>query len=210
MNGRLRLLFITVRCQAGIGKRDRDELLEDFEFEFQRFAADDEAKIKLPEAAKPAGVVDHKFEAQHAPEAQQADVDAPFDHAGAGIKTRLAVNALGIKVIERKRIEMPAVSGITERAEISVMRRGDEDRSTSSCDAVEFLHGGDDVGDVFDDVNGADFVKYAFAKGKRAAVNVAEDIGRGTGIFVNANGAGRFYDTAADIKDSMQGAILSG
>jgi len=99
---------------------------------------------------------------------------------------------------------MPAMGGIAERTEIGVMRRGDEDRSTSARDAVEFLHGGDNVGDVFDDVNGADFVKYAFAKGKRAAVNVAEDVGRGAGILVNANGAGRFNDTAADIKDSRQ------
>jgi len=150
-------------------------------------------------------MINQKFEAQHSPQLQQADMHAPFAQTGLRIKTGCAaVRPLGIKIVEGGGIQMPAVGGIAEGTEIRVVRRHNVESSTGPRDPVELLRGGYYVADVLDDVNGTEFVKHAIAKRQRAAVNVAEHVGRRPGISVDADGAGKFHHTAADIENSRQ------
>lgn len=56
-------------------------ILDHFEFEVERFAANDETQVGLPEAANEAqrrkaiGAIDEKFETEQAPESEQCDAN---------------------------------------------------------------------------------------------------------------------------------------
>ena len=60
----------------------------------------------------------------------------------------------------------------------------------------------DDVGDVLDDVDGADAVEGVVAEGVGEAVEVAENVGAAAWVAVDADGAGKFVDAAADVEDA--------
>ena len=94
--------------------------------------------------------------------------------------------------------------GIAERTVIRVVRRGDEDGAAGFGDAVKFFHGGDDVRDVFDDVFGAELVEGIIAEGQAAMVQMAEHVGGGGRIHVEADGAGIFCRTAAYVENARQ------
>src|SRR5271155_5700031 len=84
------------------------------------------------------------------------------------------------------------------------MRSGDENGAPGLGDAVEFFHGRDDVGDVFDDVFGAELVERIIAEGQAAVVEMAEDIGGGGWIHIEADRAGIFCWTAANVENARQ------
>src|SRR5277367_867964 len=158
----------------------------------------------LPELTEEAAAVDQEFEAEGAPEIQQAQIEFDLAHADFGVPHIAAVHSAGIKVEERIGVQVPAMSGIPEGAEIGVMRSGDENGAPGFGDAVEFFHGGDDVRDVFDDVFGAELVEGIVAEGQAAVVQMAENIGGGGWIHIEADGAGIFCWTAAYVENARQ------
>ena len=99
---------------------------------------------------------------------------------------------------------MPAMRGIAEGTVIRVMRRGDENGAARFGDAMKFFHGGDDVRDVFDDVLGAELVEGIVAEGQAAMVQMAEHIGGGGRIHIEADGAGIFCRPAAYVENARQ------
>jgi hypothetical protein len=105
---------------------------------------------------------------------------------------------------------MPAMRGIAKGAEIGVMRSGDEDGAAWFGDAVKFFHGRDDVRDVFDDVFGTKLVERIIAEGQAAMVQVAEDIGGGGWIHIEADGAGIFCRSAAYVENARQSSSYCG
>jgi len=88
------------------------------------------------------------------------------------------------------------------------MRGFDADAAAGAHEAVKFLHGAHDVGNVLDDVNGAQLVEGAVGERPGKAVEIDKDIGGAGGVVVDTDRAGVFADPAADIKDS-QGFRLS-
>lgn len=96
---------------------------------------------------------------------------------------------------------MPAVRRIAERAEVGVVRRGDVQRAAWPQQAMKFLHAANDVGNVFDDVNGAQMIEAAVAKRIRKMVEIAEDIGGGSGDAVDSDRTREFVYPAADVED---------
>ena len=81
------------------------------------------------------------------------------------------------------------MGGIAEGAEVGVMRRDDEHFAAGAQQAVEFLHGPDHVGDVLDHMNGLQLIEGRVAEGIGKTVEVAEDIGAGGGVAVDADGS---------------------
>src|SRR5580704_213248 len=158
----------------------------------------------LPELAEETAAVHEEFEAERAPEVQEAQVELDLAHADFGVPHIAAMHSAGIEVEERIGIQVPAMCRITERTVIRVVRRGDENGAAGLGDAVKFFHGGDDVRDVFDDVLGAELVEGTIAEGQAAVVEVAEDIGGGGGIHVEADGAGVFCRPTAYVENARQ------
>ncbi|SRR5689334_2919700 len=95
---------------------------------------------------------------------------------------------------------MPAVGGIAERTEVGVVRRDDERLAAGTQQAVEFLHGLDYVGDMLDHMNGLQFIEDRVAERVGKTVEVAEHIGTGGRVAVDANGPWEFVDAAADVE----------
>src|SRR5277367_1043343 len=114
------------------------------------------------------------------------------------------MHSAGIKIEKRVGVQMPAMRRVAERTVIRVMRSGDENGAAWFGDAVKLFHGGDDVRDVFDDVFGAKLVERIIAKGQAAAVQMAEHIGSGGWIHIEADRAGIFCRTAAYVENARQ------
>src|SRR5882724_13032624 len=103
------------------------------------------------------------------------------------------------EVAEAEGVEVPFVSWITEGAEIGIVRGHYGDCPSRAYEAVELLHGFHDVADVFDHMDGAQFVERLVAEGVGEQVEVGDDVGAGTGIAVESDGAGVFVDPTADV-----------
>ncbi len=123
--------------------------------------------------------------------------------AGLGIITKAGV--IGAEVVKRKTVQVPAVGGIAEGTEIGVMWSGDKSVAAGDEQAVNFFHHADDVGDVFDDVDGADFAECIVAQGVREMIEIGDDVGAGVDAAIKADGAGKFIDAAANIENRMGG-----
>ncbi len=108
------------------------------------------------------------------------------------------------EVTEGEAVEVVFVRGIAERTVVGVVGRLDADGATGADEAVKLLHSSHDVGDVFDDVDGAQAIESAVGKGVGEAVEVAEDVGVAGGIKIDSERPGELFDTAADVEDSCQ------
>src|SRR5262245_23300296 len=97
---------------------------------------------------------------------------------------------------------MAAVSGIAERAEIGIVRSLDPDCAARFGQAMEFLHGADDVGYVLDHVDRHDPVEGAVGERIGEAIEIAENVGLAGGIAIDADRAGSLPDPAADVENS--------
>lgn len=170
-----------------------------FETELHHLAAHDVAEIVFPEAAKAGEGVYQDFEAEVAPKGQQFHFDRNFAEADGRVVAEARV--ILAEIAEGKTVEVPAVRGVAEGTEIRVVRRGEEDAATGLEETMEFLHRFDYVGDVFDDVDGTDFVECAVAEGVGETVEVAEDVGFAGGVAIDADGAWKFVAAAADIEN---------
>ena len=67
---------------------------------------------------------------------------------------------------------------------------------------MELLHGADHIGDVFDHVHGAQVVEGVIAKRIGEAVEVAQNVGVGARIAIDAERTRIFVDAAADVEDA--------
>jgi hypothetical protein len=103
------------------------------------------------------------------------------------------------EIAEREAVQVPTVSWITEGAEIGVMRSDNERPPTRLKQAMELLHQADNISDVFDDMDSPHFLKAVVAKGKGDMVEISDNIGIRVCVSINADSAGVFFDTAADI-----------
>src|SRR4029079_18430401 len=101
------------------------------------------------------------------------DVYGKLFEARAGV---IGVAAVPIaKIAQRETVQMPAVGGIAEGTEVSVVRRDDQGFATGAQQAVELLHGFDYVGDMLDHMNGLQFVEGRAAERVGKTVEVTED-----------------------------------
>src|SRR5271154_1368613 len=72
--------------------------LDDLEGELHQLSADYETQIVLPELAEEAAAIDQEFEAEGAPEIQEAEVEFDFAHADFGVPHIAAMHSAGIKI----------------------------------------------------------------------------------------------------------------
>jgi hypothetical protein len=64
---------------------------------------------------------------------------------------------------------------------------------------MKFLHRADDVRDMLDDVHGAEGVKGVIAERVRKPIQVAQNVGAGVGIAIDADRTRIFIDATADV-----------
>src|SRR5208282_5808622 len=102
---------------------------------------------------------------------------------------------------------MPAMSGVAERAEVGVVRRDDQNPAARADQAMKLLHGADDVGNVLDDVHGAQGLEGTVAERVGEPVQVAQNVGAATGIAIDADRARIFVDATADVESPCRGHI---
>ena len=164
----------------------------------------------LPELADETAAVHEEFKPERAPEIQQSQVEFDLAHADFGVPHIAAVHSARIKIQKRIGVQVPAMRGVAERTVIRVVRRGDEDGAAGFGYAMKFLHGGDDVRDVLDDVFGAELVERIIAEGQAAMVEMAEDIGGGGWIHIEADGAGIFCRPTAYVENARQSSSHCG
>ena len=96
------------------------------------------------------------------------------------------------------------MGGVAEGAVVGVMGGFDADAAAVADQAVEFLHGADDVGKVFDHVDGTEVIEAAVGERVGEPVEVDEDVGGAGGVEVDADCAGEFSDAAADVESSQE------
>src|SRR5579862_2258199 len=91
--------------------------------------------------------------------------------------------------------------GIAERAEVGVMRRGNEQPAAASEHAMELLHGADHVRHVLDHMNSVQLGEGTVAKRVRKTVEIAKHVGACIRIAIHADGARVLVDAAADVEN---------
>ena len=74
---------------------------------------------------------------------------------------------------------------------------------------MKLLHGADDVGDVLDDVDGAQLIEGAVAEGIGEPIEVAEDVGAGMRVAVDPDGSWDLVDSAAHVEHTGNGGFVS-
>jgi len=100
------------------------------------------------------------------------------------------------------------VGRIAEGAEVGVVRGDHEDLAAGAHQAVEFLHGAYDVGDMFDDVYGLEGVEGAVFERVGEVVEIGQNVGAGCGVAVDADRTWALVDAAADIEDFVWQAMI--
>jgi hypothetical protein len=101
-------------------------------------------------------------------------------------------------------VEVRAVRRICEGIAVCVMRGEDENRSASARHTMKFLHRGDEIGDMLDEMLGPNLIERVVPKRKSALVKVAEDIGGGIRVHVDTDRSGKFCWTAPDVEGSQR------
>src|SRR5579872_4025577 len=186
-----------VRAAAGFSL-----LFDGFKLEFHHLAAHYVTQIVFPEPAEARKMIHQKLEPQPAPQRQQPYVHLNFAEPSRRVVAEAAV--ILAEVAERKTVQMPAVGGIAERTEVGVVRCHQKHAPRWRGHAMKFLHGGDHVRDMLDDMDGAHARERIVAKRIRKAVEIADDVGAAARIPVDADGAGIFVDAAADVQRALR------
>ena len=129
-------------------------------------------------------------------------MDANLSKSGGGIVpvTRVVV----AEVAERKAVQVPTVSRVTEGAEVGVVRRNDDHLATVGQQTVCFFHHADDIANVLNDMDGADLPEGAVAKRIMEVVEVGNHVSGCIGVAIKADRAGEFVTAAADIEDALR------
>ena len=82
------------------------------------------------------------------------------------------------------------------------MRRHDVDLAAGTHQAMEFLHGTDHIGYVFDYVYGVEHIEGGVAKRIKMTVEIGQNVRARSGVSVKADGSGMLVNPASDVKDS--------
>ncbi len=77
--------------------------------------------------------------------------------------------------------------GVAKRAVVGIVGGCNHGAATGSEQAVELLHGPDDVRDVLDDVRRPDFAERTVGEGKREMVEVGYNVGASVWIAVESD-----------------------
>ena len=104
------------------------------------------------------------------------------------------------EVAQRKAVQMPLMGRIAERTEIGVMGGDDQDAPTGLEQPMEFLYGPDDVRDMFDQVDRADFTKARVLKREREVIEIRDHVGIRVNVPINSDCARMLLDSTADVK----------
>lgn len=105
------------------------------------------------------------------------------------------------EIAKRKAIQVPAVGGIAERAEICVVGRDDNRAAARSEQPVKLLDCAYNIRHMLDHVRGADLAERAVTKGKREVIEAGDNVGPGVGAAIETNRAGVFVEPAADVEN---------
>lgn len=107
------------------------------------------------------------------------------------------------EVPQREAVQVPAVRGIAERAEVGVVRRRDVHRSAGLQQPVELFDGADHVGDMLDDVDRADVIEALIAERVREPVYIHDRVRRRARNPIDADRAGILVYPATDVEDAL-------
>ena len=70
---------------------------------------------------------------------------------------------------------------------------------------MELLHGADHIGNMLDHMDRAQLTEGAVAKWVGKTVQIAQHVGAGVRVAIQADGAGVFIDTAPDVQNALGG-----
>src|SRR5713101_4220661 len=107
------------------------------------------------------------------------------------------------EITEGKTVQVAAVGGVAERAEVGVVRGFDAHGAAGACQPVKFFHRPDDVIHVLNDMNREHTIETVIGEGIRGEVEIAEDVGAAGGIAVDADRAGLLVNPAAYVQNSQ-------
>ena len=149
-------------------------------------------------------MVDEPLEAQKTPKTQEFHLH--FTLAKAYRRVVPESGVIFSEIAERVAGEVVLVRGVAERTEVGVMGSFDAHESPRADEAMKFLHGADDVGDVLDDVYGVEFVEGVVREGVWEMVQGADDIGGAGGVSVYSYGPVAFLEAAPYVENSFRQA----
>lgn len=112
------------------------------------------------------------------------------------------------EIAEGEAVEVAFVGRVAEGTKVRVMRSFNADPTSFAHQPVEFLHSFDDVGNVLDDVDGAELIEGAGGEGVGDAVEVADDVRVTREIPVDADRSGVLTNAAADV-ENLQLSMLT-
>src|SRR5580698_6618450 len=106
------------------------------------------------------------------------------------------------EITEGETVQMTAVSGIAEGAEIRIVRGFDAYRAARPHHPVEFFHSGHNVRHMFDHVDGQQPVEGTVPKWVGKAVEIAKDVGAGGAVPIDPDGSRLLVNPAAHVQYS--------
>ena len=80
------------------------------------------------------------------------------------------------------------------------MWRDDHDASAWLEQAVEFFNGANDIPNMLNQMDGANFAERVIPKGKWKMIEIGNDVGLSVAVSVNPNGARKFLDSTPHVK----------
>ena len=104
------------------------------------------------------------------------------------------------EVAKAEAVQVMLVRGVTERAVVSVVRGFNMDPAAGLDQPVKLFHGLDDIGHMFDHVDGAQTIETVGFERVREAVQIGQNVGAGVGVIVQSNGAGELVYAATYVK----------
>ena len=96
------------------------------------------------------------------------------------------------------------MSRIAERAEIGVVGRDDDRAPAVRQDSMELFHRSDDIGDVLNHMDGANFTEDAVANGVWVVIQISDDVGACSSVAIEADSSRVFVKPAAYIQDGFR------
>lgn len=102
------------------------------------------------------------------------------------------------------------VRRICVRVTIRKERNYNSDKSRWLRYAVKFFHYFHNIVEVFDDVITEDFVEMVPRKGIGKPVEIVNDVGLRSGIYIDADCAGAFANSTPEVEDGVRGSRSDG
>lgn len=112
------------------------------------------------------------------------------------------------EVAQREAVEVPAMRGIAEGAEIRIVRSDDDRLSPRREQAVKFFHRSDNVSDMFYNMDRAQLPERAVQERKWVVIEVGQHIGSCVRVAIDTESAGKFIDPAAYVENGQRGKVM--